>query len=93
MNDMIWLLAMAVVCALAVALPGALLLRLLRGKSVTVMVSLLLVITVLSLLAAIVGASMEMFLSDHDLNVVLVLVGVSGTVGLAVSVWLGRRLT
>jgi signal transduction histidine kinase len=93
MADMAWLLAVAVGCALVVAVPGALVLRALRGRSVTIMVSVLLVITVLALLAGIVGASVEMFLSPHDLNVVLILVAVSATVGLAVAVWLGRRLT
>ncbi|WP_415647447.1 sensor histidine kinase, partial [Stackebrandtia soli] len=93
MGDLAALLLVASVCAAAVAVPGALVLRALRGRSVTVAVSLLLVITVLSLLAGILGASVEMFLSPHDRNVMLILVGVSGTVGLAVSVWLGRRLT
>lgn len=93
MKDMLLLLAIVVVCALAVAVPGALVLRRLRGRSVTVMVSALMVITVLSLLAGIVGASVEMFLNAHDLNVVLILVGVSGTVGLTIAVWLGRRMT
>ncbi|ADD40434.1 sensor histidine kinase [Stackebrandtia nassauensis] len=93
MKDMLILLGIAVICAVAVAVPGALVLRRLRGRSVTVMVSALLVITVLALLAAIVGASVEMFLNTHDLNVVLILVGVSGTVGLAIAVWLGRRMT
>lgn len=93
MGDTLALLAMAVVSALIVAVPGALALRALRRRSVTVLVSGLLIITVLAFLSAIVGASAQMMLSDHDLNVILILVAVAGTVGLAVAVWLGRRLT
>ncbi|HZE40758.1 MAG TPA: ATP-binding protein [Stackebrandtia sp.] len=93
MGDMVVLFGIAVACAALVAIPGSLALRALKGRSVTVMVSALLVITVLSLLAAIMGASVGMFLSGHDLSIVLILVGVSGTAGLAIAVWLGRRLT
>lgn len=92
-TEMLTLLLMTVASALAVAIPGALVLRRLRGRSVTVTVSALMVITVLALLTGILGASMGMFLNDHDRNVMLILVAVSGTVGLAIAVWLGRRMT
>lgn len=93
MRDLPVLLVIAFGSALVVAVPGAVLLRRLRRRTVTVLVSVLLVITVLSLLAGIVGTSLTMFLSTHDLTVLLVLVTMSGTVGLTVAVWHGRRLT
>src|SRR6185312_4987183 len=66
--------------------------RALRRRSVTAHIVVLLLVTVLSVLAGIVAASMRMFISDHDLHVLLVVLGTAATVSLAVGLWSGRRL-
>jgi signal transduction histidine kinase len=78
--------------SLAVALPGALLLWRLRRRSVTVCVGVLLAVAVLAVLAGVLGAARAMFISYHDLEVLVVVVAVAGAVSLAVGLGLGRRL-
>ncbi|HET8680959.1 MAG TPA: histidine kinase dimerization/phospho-acceptor domain-containing protein, partial [Micromonosporaceae bacterium] len=85
--------AIALAGSLLVALPGVLLLRRLRGRSVTVYVCVLLAVAVLAVLAGVLGAAWEMFLSAHDLRVLLIVLGVAGTVSLGVALHAGRRLT
>jgi signal transduction histidine kinase len=82
----------ATTAALAVALPGWLVLRRLRRQSITVHVCVLLAVAVLAVLAGIVAVAQGMFIEEHDLSVLLVVVGVAGVVSLAVAFWLGRRL-
>jgi signal transduction histidine kinase len=64
----------------------------LRGRSVTTHIVVLLLGTVLAVLAGILGAAMWMFISDHDVHVLLVIVTVAGAVSLAAGLWAGRRL-
>jgi signal transduction histidine kinase len=78
--------------ALAIALPGWLVLRLMRRRSITVNVLALLAVAVLAVLAGIVAVAQGMFIEEHDLSVLLIVVGVAGVVSLAVAFWLGRRL-
>jgi signal transduction histidine kinase len=78
--------------SLAVALPGALLLWRLRRRSVTVVVGVLLAVAVLAVLAGVLGSARAMFISYHDLEVLVVVVVVAGAVSLVVGLWLGRRL-
>jgi signal transduction histidine kinase len=78
--------------SLAVALPGALLLRQLRRRSVTVGVLVLLSVAVLAVLAGVLGAAKAMFISYHDLEVLVVVVAVAGAVSLGMGLWLGRRM-
>lgn len=92
MRDLLLVIGIALGCSLAVAVPGAFLLRGIRGRSVTVHVCVLLAVTVGSVLAGIVGAALAMFINAHDLTVLLVVVVVAGVVSLAVALWLGRRL-
>jgi len=84
--------AVALIGALAVVLPGALVLRLLRGRSVTVHVCALLTLTVLAVLGAVSGVARAMFLSSHDLRVLLLVVAVAGVVSLLAGWWLGQRM-
>ncbi len=55
-------------------------------------ICLLLCICVFGVLAGIVLVARAMFLSPHDLRVLLIVIGMSGVVSLAMGVWLGRRL-
>ncbi|MDG6108332.1 HAMP domain-containing histidine kinase [Dactylosporangium aurantiacum] len=93
MRDVLATFLMALAGSLTVAVVGLLVLRgPLRGRSVTAHIVVLLLVTVLSVLAGILGASMEMFISDHDLHVLLIVVGTAATVSLAAGLWAGRRL-
>lgn len=82
----------ALAAALVVAVPGALILRWMRGWSVTVHICVLLSITVLAMLAGVVGVAQAMFLNRHDLRVLLIVISLAGLVSLAIGWWLGRRL-
>ncbi|MEU7869541.1 HAMP domain-containing sensor histidine kinase [Dactylosporangium sp. NPDC049140] len=92
MPDVISTFLMALGGALAVALAGLVALRVLRGRSVTAHIVVILLVTVFSVLAGILGAAMRMFISDHDLHVLLIVVGTAASVSLAVGLWSGRRL-
>ncbi len=92
MRDVALILFFALAGSAAVGLPGALLLRLLRGRSVTVHICVLLTVTVAAVLAGVVAVAQAMFLSAHDLQVLLVVLAASGAVSLAVGWWMGRRL-
>ncbi|HEX6076280.1 MAG TPA: HAMP domain-containing sensor histidine kinase [Micromonosporaceae bacterium] len=92
MLDLLLVIGIALGCSLAVAVPGAFLPRLMRGRSVTVHVCVLLGVTLGSVVAGVVGAALAMFISAHDLTVLLVVVVVAGTVSLWVALRLGRRL-
>jgi signal transduction histidine kinase len=78
--------------ALLVALPGAVVLRLLRGRSIVASVAVLVAVVVLAVLAGVIGVARAMFISDHDLRVLLIVISVAGAVSLATGWWLGRRL-
>jgi signal transduction histidine kinase len=93
MADLITTFAMALSGSLFVALAGLLVLRgPLRGRSVTAHIAVLLLVTVLSVLAGILSAAMRMFINDHDLQVLLIVVAVAGAVSLATGLLAGRRL-
>jgi signal transduction histidine kinase len=92
-RDFVLTFLIALAGSLAVAIPGLLLLRRLRGRSVTLYVCILLAVTVLAVLAGVLGAAYEMFLSRHDLNVLLIVLAVAGAVSLAAALWSGRSVT
>jgi signal transduction histidine kinase len=92
MADLALTFLIALVGSLLVAVPGAILLARWRGRSVTAHVAVLLLVTVLAVLAGVLGAAWEMFLSRHDLNVLLIVLGVAGGVSLVVALWSGRRM-
>lgn len=93
MRDIIFTFLMALGGSLAVALVGLLVVRgPLKGRSVTAHIAVLLLVTVLSVLAGILSAAMEMFISQHDLHVLLIVLGVAGAVSLVTGLWAGRRL-
>ncbi len=92
MRDGLLILLAALGGAVVVAVPGWLVLRWLRGRSITVAICVVVAVTVLSVLAGVVGVAKGMFISQHDLNVLLVVLGLAGVVSLGVGAWLGRRL-
>jgi signal transduction histidine kinase len=87
MGDLLALLAVLVVPALGVVAH-----RFLRGASIVWHICLLVAVCVLTVLAGIVAVAQAMFIDEHDLQVLFVVVGLSGVVSLAIGWWLGRRL-
>jgi signal transduction histidine kinase len=75
-----------------VGLSGAGALRLLRGRSILVHILVMLAITVLAVVAGVATVAQAMFLSPHDLWVVLVTVTASAVISLAVGAVFGSRL-
>jgi signal transduction histidine kinase len=92
MHDIALIFGAALGAALIVGGIGALVLRMLRGRSITVHICALLVMTVAAVAAGIIGVAEAMFLSPHDLQVVLVTVAAAAVVSLAIGWLFGRRL-
>jgi signal transduction histidine kinase len=92
MRDLLVIAFYALAAGAAVGLAGAGVLRLLRGRSIAVHVSILVAVTVAAIVAGVVAVAQAMFLSDHDLQVVLITVGASAAVSLGVGVMFARRL-
>ncbi|WFE30364.1 HAMP domain-containing sensor histidine kinase [Solwaraspora sp. WMMD791] len=91
-GDILAVLGIGLGASLLVAVPGAATLRILRRRSIVAHLTVLLTVTVLAVLAGVVGAAQAMFLSAHDRDVVLLVLAASGVVSLAVGGWLGARL-
>ncbi|WIM93050.1 HAMP domain-containing sensor histidine kinase [Actinoplanes oblitus] len=92
MRDILLIGVYALAAGAVVGLCGALVLRLLRGRSIAVHVCVLLAITVTAVVAGVAAVARAMFLSAHDLQVVLVTVAASAVVSLALGLVFGRRL-
>jgi len=75
-----------------VALVGAVVLRILRRRSLLLLIPVVAATSVLSVLAGAVGTSRAMFLSPHDFSVLLVVVVVAGTVSLTTAGLLGSAV-
>ena len=92
-RDLVIMLLVALAGALVACVPGALLLRRLHRRSITLNILVLQVITVLAVLAGVLAVAAEMFISTHDLHVVLIVVPLAGFLGLATAWWAGKRMT
>jgi signal transduction histidine kinase len=90
--DVLMMTGAALGGALLVALPGALVLRLLRGRSIVAHLAVLVAVVVLAVLAGVIGVARAMFISHHDLRVLLIVISVAGALSLLTGWWLGRRL-
>lgn len=92
MRDFPLIVGYALAGALAVAVPGAVVLRALRRRSVTVHIFVLLAVTVAAALASVLAVARAMFIEPHDLQVLLLVLAVSAVVSLAIGWWSGRRM-
>jgi signal transduction histidine kinase len=92
MADLLLIGLYALIGGAAVAMVGAVALRVLRNRSIAVHIGVLLVVTVVAVVAGVVIVARAMFLSAHDLQVVLMTVAAAAVVSLAVGVTFGRRL-
>jgi signal transduction histidine kinase len=93
MPDLLLIGLVALGCSLTVGLIGLGLLRVMRHRSVTAHLGMLLAATVVAILAGVVVSARAMFISSHDMVILLVVIGTSCVVSLAVAWWAGRRLT
>jgi signal transduction histidine kinase len=92
MRDMLGMFVIALAGVVAVAIPGAIAHRFLRGRSITAHIVLMLAVTVIGTLAGVIGVAHAMFISEHDVHVLLIVLGMSAAVSLAMGLWLGQRL-
>ncbi|MFB9234143.1 sensor histidine kinase [Plantactinospora siamensis] len=92
MRDILLIFGIALLGAGAVGVAGGVLLRLLPARSITVHLAVLLATTVAAVVAGVVVAAEAMFLSPHDLEVVLLTVTAAAAVSLGLGVLSGRRL-
>jgi len=92
MTDMLLIGLYALLSGAVIATGGAVALRLLRGQSILVHIGVLLAATVVAVASGVVTVAQAMFLSAHDLQVVLITVAASALVSLAVGLTFGRRL-
>ncbi|WTL50582.1 HAMP domain-containing histidine kinase [Streptomyces sp. NBC_01497] len=90
MHGMLVIAAYAFCGAAAAGLLGALALRLLRGRSVAVGLTVVAGVAVTAMLAGTLTVAEAMFLSTHDLSVVTTVVAMAAVVSMATAVLLGR---
>ncbi|HSE70697.1 MAG TPA: HAMP domain-containing sensor histidine kinase [Nocardioidaceae bacterium] len=88
-----WLvLAIAVGWSAAVGFIGVLVARTLRRRSIRWAAVLLTLVAVGGVVAGVVGTARAMFLSEHDLQVVVLVCLASGAVTAGFALWLGQRV-
>ncbi len=90
LTDLLVVVAIAAATSGGVALLGGLLLRRLRTRSATASLAGVVCVALGAVVVGAVGTAWAMFLSVHDLRVLLVVVAVAGSVGLGAAVVLGR---
>src|SRR5690349_877138 len=92
LRDAMLILATALGGATLIGVPGAVVLRRLRTRSITAHIFVLLAVTVAATLAGVFGIAQAMFISVHDRNVLFLVLAGSGVGSLLLGWWLGRRL-
>ncbi|WP_411558758.1 sensor histidine kinase [Plantibacter sp. MPB07] len=91
-QDILILVGIALVAALAVTVGGLIAFRLTRRSPMTVQLGIVSVSGVLSFVLAVSFASAYMYVSPHDLSVVLTMSVISAMISLAAAMFLGRAL-
>jgi signal transduction histidine kinase len=92
MNDQIQIVLIAAGCSGAVGLAGTGIIRLLRRSSLRLSIQASGAVPVLAIVAGTLGTAEAMFLSGHDLGVVVLVCVVAGIVASAFSWLLGRQV-
>jgi signal transduction histidine kinase len=90
--DSVTVALIAAGCALPVGIAGAIALRLLGHRSITASISVVALVGTASVVTGVTGTASAMFLSAHDLRVVLLVATVAGIVAVTAALLLGRRL-
>jgi signal transduction histidine kinase len=91
-NDQLQIVVIAVGCTSAVGLVGMGIIRLLRKASLRVSIQASGAVPVLAIVAGTLGTAQAMFLSQHDLGVVVMVCIIAGIVASAFSWLLGRQV-
>lgn len=91
--DLLIVIAIALVCALAVGLAGLAVLRLARRAPLLVQVLVVVAAAIFSVVAGVAAVAQAMYVSPHDLTVMFWVGGVSAVVSIAVATVLGRTFT
>ncbi|MEN8652642.1 HAMP domain-containing sensor histidine kinase [Streptomyces sp. 21So2-11] len=90
MRELLIMAAFAFLGAAAAGLLGALVLRLLRHRSVAVSLTVIAAVAVTAMLAGTLSVAQAMFLNPHDLGVVTTVIAMAAVVSLATALILGR---
>lgn len=90
MKDILLIALFAFGGAVCAGVLGAVVLRLVRHRSVAVSLTVIAAVTVTAMLAGTLAVAQAMFLSRHDLGVVTLVVAMAAVVSLAVALVLGR---
>lgn len=90
MGDTFLIAVYAFAGAAVTGLAGAVVLRLIRRRSLTASLAVVAAVGVLAMLAGTLAVAWAMFLSPHDLSVVTTVVAMAATVSLATALLLGR---
>jgi signal transduction histidine kinase len=91
-HDLLLIAAYAAAGAAAVGLLGALALRALRHRSLSLSLAVVAAVAVAAMVAGTLSVAWAMFLSSHDLRVVILVCAVAAVVSFAVAVLLARRV-
>jgi signal transduction histidine kinase len=91
-SDQLAVALIGLACSGSLGLVGWGLTRLVGDRSVRSGLVSVVVVSILAVVAGVVGTSQAMFLSRHDFGVVVIVSAVAGAVGLAVAFLLGRGL-
>ncbi|MQA06594.1 MAG: two-component sensor histidine kinase [Streptosporangiales bacterium] len=92
MKDLLLVIAYAVPATAVVAGLGAVLLYVLRRRSLQLLQAVVAASSVLATLAGVVVVALAMLLNTHDLTVVMVVLGVAAPAGVVAAWLLGRRI-
>jgi len=84
--------SVALGCSAAVGTVGVIALRALPRRSITAHLTVLLGVTVGAVMAGVVVSAKAMFINEHDLSTLLLMVAVAGAVSFGIALWAGRRL-
>jgi len=92
MHDLVGVAAIAAACAAVVGLAGLVVLRALRGRPLRYALAVIAIVTVLAVVSANVATGQLMFLSPHDLEVVVTVSALAGLAALVVALILGGQI-
>lgn len=91
-GDALQVVGLAVAATLGVALLGVLALRVVRTKSLIASLAVVVAVSVGAVVAGALGSASAMFLSGHDLRVLLVVTAVAGPVAFGTALVVGRTV-
>lgn len=92
MGDLAFMLTATAASCLAVGLAGGLLLHAFRRRSVTLSVVVCALVPMVAVIVAVLVNVQAMFLSEHDAEVIAVVLTTAAMLAVALAVVLGRRL-